>query len=253
MPGDRNGNRGGKREKRRVRQIARNLESEDWTLASVRPSKSTRCYKFVVHPAESAVPSTSSSSVAPSVAPHLLPVPVEQLALSTTPIAVDFHNVLDGGSVDGFIPTEHVLAYSRLIAAGFVPWILSYIGNSGPASQTRRFALERARRYLAKQLGYPTECPLEPTVGKVFAYICERKLYNARFQSGGKAEQLLHFSTEIIVDDNASICDEAASWGFVTYQVKHQNFCGAVDNIIEDNRSGILDDKLRIARESQQK
>jgi len=206
-----------------------------------------------VQPAETALPSTSSSSLAaPSSAPHLLSAPVEQLALSPIPVAVDFHNVLDGGSVDGFIPSEHVRSFSQLIAAGFVPWILSFIGHSGPASQDRRFALERARRYLAKQLGYPTECPLEPTAGRVFAYICERKLYNSRLRSGGKAEQLSRYSTEILVDDNASICDEAVSWGFVTYQVKHQNFCKAVDDIVADNRAGRLSDQLRVAREYQQ-
>jgi len=54
------------------------------------------------------------------------------------------------------------------------------------------------------------------------------------------------------VDDNASICDEAASWWFVTYQVKQQNFCKAVDDIVADNRAGRLNDQLRVAREYQQ-
>ena len=247
MPGVRNGNRGGEREKRRVRLFTRNLECEEWTLDSIRPSKSTRCYKFDVQPAGPALPSSSSSC---SATPHPLAASVEQLAPSPIPVAVDFHNVLDGWSLDGFFPSEHVRSISQLIAAGFVPWILCFIVHSDPAGQSRRFALERARRYLAKQLGYPTDCPTEPTAGKVFAYICERKLYNRRLQSGGKAEQLVRYSTEILVDDNASICDEATAWGCVAYQVERQKFCHVVDNIVEDDRTGILLDKLRIAREN---
>lgn len=231
-----------------MRLFTHNLENEEWTLDSIRPSKSIRCYKFV-QPAETALPSSSSSSAAPQ---PLAAPPVEQLALTPFPVAVDFHNVLDGGSLDGRIPQEHVRSIEQLIAAGFVPWILACIDHSGPASQSRRVALEKARRYLARQLCYPTDCPSEPTAGRVFACICERKLYNNRLQTGGKAEQLERYSTEVLVDGSASICDEVTAWGYVAYQVERQNFCHVVNNIIADNRTGILNDKLRIAQENQQ-
>ena len=110
MPGIRNGARGEEREKRRVRLFTRNLESEEWTLDSIRPSKSIRCYKFDVQPAEPALPSSSSSC---SASPQTLAASVEQLAPSPIPVAVDFHNVLDGGSRDGCIPSEHVLSIEQ--------------------------------------------------------------------------------------------------------------------------------------------
>ena len=249
MPGIRNGNRGGEREKRRQRLFAANLESDEWALTSLRPSKSTRCYQFDV---QTEATSTARSSSSSHAAPHLLAAAVEQQALSPIPIAMDFHNVLDGGSADGFIPSEHVRSVSLLISAGFVPWILSYIGNSGPDSQRRRFKLEKARRYLAKQLQYPTDCPAEPTQGKVFAYVCERKLYSDRYRAGGKAEQLQRFGTDILLDDNSSICNEAEAWGYVAYQVKDQKFVHVVEQLVEDHRCGILSDKLRITRENRQ-
>ena len=175
MPGERNGSRGGKREKRRVRLISANLETERWTLSDIRPSKSVRCYRFETE-AGAAQQGASSSSTLPlplatPPAPSAAAVSVERYASELIPIAIDFHNTLDDGGVDGYIPSEHVRSVSALIAAGFLPWILSYIGTNGQDSDHRRKRLEVARRFLAKQLGYATDCGSEPVAGKIFAHV----------------------------------------------------------------------------------
>ena len=141
---------------------------------------------------------------------------------------------------------------SALIAAGFVPWILSYIGHGGPDSDRRRKALEKARRYLAKQLGLSSDLPSEPVPGKVFAFVCERKLFHPRFQCGGKAEQLEHFDTQILLDDSKEICEEAAARGQLAYRVPRLDFPPVVDEVISDLQRGTLNSKIEQAWEERQ-
>ena len=242
MPGVRNGTRGGKREKRRKAIYVANLEAGRWT--EVRPSTSSRFYTFTYDEqssSSSAAPSSAVPSAAPSSAP---PTPVdtqvETSALTGIPIAIDFHRVLDGGSVDGFIPAENVRAVAALIAAGFIPWILSYIGTAGPDSSRRRQALEHSRRKLARQLGLSEDLPSEPVSSKIFAYVCDRKLFNNRLQCGGKAEQLEHFDTQILLDDNKHICAEAAEWGQHAYIVPDLDFPRVVEEVLYDARRGLF-------------
>ena len=241
MPEIRNGNCAGKGEKRRVNIFTANLEEERWTLSDIRPSKSIRCYNWNFE--DSGQPPSSSSIAAP---------PVETLALTGIPIAIDFHRVFGDGSLDGFIPTENVRAYAAFIAAGFVPWILSYIGHGGRESDRRRKALEQARRYLAKQLGLSSDLPSKPIPGNLFAFVCERKLFHPRLQCGGKAEQLEHFDTQILLDDSKEICEEAAAWGQLAYRVPRLDFPRVVDEVISNLHRGTLNSKIEQAWEERQ-
>ena len=253
MPGEHNGSRGGKREKRRLRLFSANLESERWTLSDIRPSKSIRCYRFEteVGAAQQRASSSSTSHTAvllplsPPPAPFPEAVSVERYVSELTPIALDFHNCLDDGRVDGYIPAKHVRAVRALIAASFVPCILSYIGNDGQDSEHRRTRLEVARRSLANLLGYTTDCGSEPVAGKIFAHVCNRRLFSERWQSGGKAECLVRFGTDILLDDNRAICREVTEWGLLAYNVPHQNFSDIVAQVIEDSRGAALERKLQ--------
>ena len=126
-----------------------------------------------------------------------------------------------------------------------MPWILSYIGTNGQDSEHRRTRLEVARRFLAKQFGYATDCGSEPVAGKIFAHVCNRRLYNERWQSGGKAECLVRFGTGILLDDNRAICREATEWGILAYNVPRQKFSDIVAQVIEESRSPELEQKLQ--------
>ena len=76
---------------------------------------------------------------------------------------------------------------------------------------------------------------------------CDRKLFSKRDQFGGKVEQPQRFDTHILIDDNKSICKDAAEWGQLAYHVPHLDFPRAVAQVIRDSNGPALTQKLQTA------
>ena len=85
---------------------------------------------------------------------------------------------MDDGSEEGLIPSVHIRAVERLLAANFLVWICSYIGRYGPDSAARRAKAELRRRDLARAVGLNPEPVDRPTEGHLFLCIVDRKLWS---------------------------------------------------------------------------
>ena len=178
-------------------------------------------------------------------------------------IAVDFHETLE---VKGEVPLAHKEWWRTLIQLGFVPWILSYIGEQGEFSQQRRQEVKEFRTHLCEYLGLSLAWPEGPTVDGVFLKICDKKTRN---KSGpwncGKAWWAHTFESQILVDDSADVCAEAELAGIVPYHIRTGrgsyrpvNFKGehpscdnlrvACSRIVNDVRTGALQPKSNECR-----
>ena len=182
---------------------------------------------------------------------------------------------MDDGSEYGFIPSVHIRAVERLLAANFLVWICSYIGRYGQDSAARRAKAQRIVNNLARAVGLNPEPVDRPTEGHLFLCIVDRKLWSdsplASCNFNGKAACLEHFGTRFLIDDNVDICEECCSSAIVAYQCKStgrpkqqrlykdpflaaeqlehvggRSFDLTCSDIIEDRNSGALWQKLHV-------
>ena len=93
-------------------------------------------------------------------------------------------------------------------------------------SQRKRDQAEEKRAWLAKRCGLNPRQVDKPTKGFLHLCITDRKLYSqhhsgdaTRQHLNGKGESLLARDTQVLFDDNASICREVEQYGVLAYQV----------------------------------
>ena len=128
-------------------------------------------------------------------------------------LAVDLHNVLDGGRSSG--PTDAVAeSWTALLSADFIPFILPYIGRRGPLSSQRRADAEEFKKALVRKLGLDVEQPGAPSRTAVFLKIVDHKV-----GVGGKVDFGSGLLCHFLIDDSIDICTEAESVGVLAYQV----------------------------------
>jgi len=119
-------------------------------------------------------------------------------------VAIDWHGVLDTpAGLSSTLPVcaRNVAAVRDLRNAGYVPWILSFIGTGGPLSHQRTLALRSARAYLAGRLGLSAEWPEGPSRHAIYCLIV-----SARVGEQGKVSALERFNCGILIDDRQVIC-----------------------------------------------
>ena len=205
------------------------------------------------------------------------------LAVAPILIALDLHNTLDDGSHSGRIPPENAKAVRLLFQEGFLPWVCSYIGLHGKHSAERREQAVKTLASLATQAGFCPAPAEEPTDGYLCVKIVNGKLWSRHHPNdwkNGKGKCLRALNTRILVDDNCEVCTEVEShYRVLAHQVREprqehkkrrhtpgvfrselcapcrvrlgsfdhpisETFVEAVNRIVAEKRSGVLEEKL---------
>ena len=138
-------------------------------------------------------------------------------------VAIDYHGVLDSNLYDEELPantpsTSVIEACQKLRDRSFTLWVCSYIGEFGPESDERRENCRTFVRNLAEALHLRADVDRVQPQG-LFLEIVTSRVSVPRLGKAGKAECLRRHSTNVLIDDRASICREAESAGILSYHV----------------------------------
>jgi hypothetical protein len=158
------------------------------------------------------------------------PAPTEVLSVRPiryVKISIDLHNVLDTGK-GGFAKTEYLACFYDMYRLHIKPLVLSYIGLTGPDSQSRR---DKAHEFIADlnrrlKLRYPV----------VPANFVKLHIVDKKTGTGGKADYMHENRIWCHIDDNNKIIREIREWGMTGLAIatRHEKHANLRSNVYSD-------------------
>jgi len=145
-----------------------------------------------------------------------------------TRVAIDWHGTLDKPrSTEGLpVAAPNVAALQKLRDAGYTIWLCSYIGSSGPDSESRKEDFWAGRRYVAHCLGLGVppsggfnRNPAGPSRDGIFGAVV-----SARLGRNGKVTCLQRYDTGVLIDDRQDIARDAEDAGVSVYRIKAKDW-----------------------------